>query len=103
VPGEGPARAAIVGRAACDGAAGRRSAGGRDRGRGNAIAGACRRVGRQGWFIYQIVQWRYPITFETSAWYAGYGYAALFVVGGIAFYGFRTSLGGRRLVEIADT
>ncbi|HEX7798627.1 MAG TPA: hypothetical protein VF456_29905, partial [Vicinamibacterales bacterium] len=40
----------------------------------------------------------FPMTFQTSAWYAGYGYTALAVVGATALYGFRTSLGGRPLV-----
>ena len=40
----------------------------------------------------------FPMTFQTSAWYAGYGYAALALVGATALYGFRTSLGGRPLV-----
>jgi hypothetical protein len=54
------------------------------------------------WFVYQMVHWRYPMTFDTSSWYAGYGYAALAIVVAIALCGFRASLGGRRLVEIAD-
>jgi hypothetical protein len=41
----------------------------------------------------------FPMTFQTSAWYAGYGYAALAVVGAVALYGFKTSLGGRPLVS----
>jgi hypothetical protein len=36
-----------------------------------------------------------PITVETSAWYAGIGYAALLVFAAFALYGFFTSLGGR--------
>jgi serine/threonine-protein kinase len=43
----------------------------------------------------------FPVTFQPSAWYAGYGYAALAVIAAIAFYGFKTSLGGQRLLEIA--
>jgi serine/threonine-protein kinase len=44
----------------------------------------------------------FPLTLQTSAWYAGAGYAALFILAAITLYGFRTSLGGRRLFEIAD-
>jgi serine/threonine-protein kinase len=40
----------------------------------------------------------FPLTFHASAWYAGYGYAALAIVAAIALYGFKTSLGGRPLV-----
>ena len=38
----------------------------------------------------------FPLTFEASSWYAGFGYAAL------ALFGFKTSLGGRRVFELAD-
>ena len=37
----------------------------------------------------------FPAPFNSSAWDAGYGYVALAIVAAIAFYGFRTSLGGR--------
>jgi eukaryotic-like serine/threonine-protein kinase len=37
----------------------------------------------------------FPITTEASAWYAGFGFAALLVFAAIALYGFFTSLGGR--------
>jgi hypothetical protein len=40
-----------------------------------------------------------PLTFDSSTWYAGVGYAALFVIGAIASYGFWTSLGGRPIVH----
>jgi hypothetical protein len=43
----------------------------------------------------------FPIGFQASAWYAGYGYAALAVIAVVAFYGFKTSLGGQRLLELA--
>ncbi len=36
-----------------------------------------------------------PLTFDTSAWYAGNTLVVLTIVGGLALYGFRTSLGGR--------
>jgi serine/threonine-protein kinase len=44
----------------------------------------------------------FPITFDMSAWYAGYGLAALLVLLALVGYGFRTSLGGRRVFELAD-
>jgi hypothetical protein len=44
----------------------------------------------------------FPLTLQASAWYAGAGYDALFILAAITLYGFRTSLGGRRLFEIAD-
>jgi hypothetical protein len=50
-------------------------------------------------FFANAVLNRYPITFQSSAWYASYGYAALLVLAAIAFYGFRTSLAGRRVLE----
>ena len=40
-----------------------------------------------------------PMTLQTSAWYAGAGYAAFAVVGAIAAYGFRTALGGRMILD----
>jgi len=40
----------------------------------------------------------FPLTVHASAWYAGYGYAALAIVAAIALYGFKTSLGGRPFV-----
>ena len=43
-----------------------------------------------------------PLTFR-SVWYATVTYVVLFLVAAIALYGFKTSLGGRRLIEIADT
>jgi len=43
----------------------------------------------------------FPVTLQTSAWYAGIGYVALLVLAGLALYGFRTSLGGRPLLNIA--
>ena len=43
-----------------------------------------------------------PLTFR-SVWYAPVTYVALTLVAAIALYGFKTSLGGRRLIEIADT
>ena len=39
----------------------------------------------------------YPVTFDTSAWYFSYGFAALALLAAIIFYAFYTSLGGRPL------
>jgi hypothetical protein len=44
----------------------------------------------------------FPLTFEASSWYAGFGYAALGIVAALALFGFKTSLGGRRLFEFSD-
>ena len=49
-------------------------------------------------FVYRVFL-VFPITFDTSAWYAGYGYAALLVVVSLALFGFRTALGDRPLME----
>jgi len=43
----------------------------------------------------------FPLTLHASAWYAGYGYAALAIVGAIALYGFKTSLGGQKLIGVS--
>ena len=69
------------------------------------------------WLLYYVVLKRYGLvaaiamtfvwrifvdfqmTFQASAWYAGYGYAALAVVAAIVLHGFRTSLGGRPLLN----
>jgi serine/threonine-protein kinase len=40
-----------------------------------------------------------PMTFQSSAWYAPYGYAALIVIAALVLFGFRTSLGGRPLLD----
>jgi len=45
---------------------------------------------------------RLPITFDVSAWYAPEGYLALAAIVALTMYGFRTSLGDRRLFEWAD-
>ncbi|MBI4472287.1 MAG: hypothetical protein HY646_06435 [Acidobacteria bacterium] len=42
----------------------------------------------------------YPMTFDTTAWYSSAGYVYLAVVAAITLYGFRTSLGGRPLVNL---
>ena len=39
-----------------------------------------------------------PSTLDASAWYAGYGLAALAIFAAIVLYAFRTSLGGRPLL-----
>ena len=40
----------------------------------------------------------FPITLSFSAWYSGYGYAALAIFAAVVLYAFRTSLGGRPLL-----
>ncbi len=37
----------------------------------------------------------FPLTTDTSAWYAGIGFAGILLMAAMAFYGFYTSLGGR--------
>jgi serine/threonine-protein kinase len=44
----------------------------------------------------------FPLTFDASIWYAGFGYAALAFVAALALFGFRTAVGGRRMFETAD-
>jgi serine/threonine-protein kinase len=44
----------------------------------------------------------YPVTLNTSAWYAGYGYTVLLLIAALTVYGFYTSLGGRRLRLLQD-
>ncbi len=39
-----------------------------------------------------------PTTLDASAWYSGYGFAALAILAVIVLYAFRTSLGGRPLL-----
>ena len=39
-----------------------------------------------------------PITFDASAWYSGYGFAALAIFAAVVLYGFRFSLGSRPLL-----
>jgi hypothetical protein len=60
------------------------------------------RVGLVALMITQFVSGTliaYPITFDTSAWYSGFGFAALAIVAVVTLYGFRTSLGSRKLFE----
>jgi hypothetical protein len=52
--------------------------------------------------LVQTMLTQFPVTFQASAWYAGYGYAALALIGAIAVYGFRVSLGGQPLVSPAS-
>jgi serine/threonine-protein kinase len=57
-----------------------------------------RRLGLVAFAIAAIVENLFvqtPMTFQTSAWYAGYGYVALALVAVIALYGARTSLAGQ--------
>jgi hypothetical protein len=41
----------------------------------------------------------YPLTLRTSAWYASSGYVVLLLIVAISLFGFRTSLGGRPLLD----
>ena len=45
----------------------------------------------------------YPVTFDTSAWHAPAGFAVLALIAALALFGFRTSLGGRRLLDSLST
>jgi serine/threonine protein kinase len=42
--------------------------------------------------------YQFPITLDASAWYSGYGFAALAIFAAIVLYAFRYSLGGRPLI-----
>jgi hypothetical protein len=53
------------------------------------------------WSVYQIFL-RFPMTFDPSVWYAGYGYVGLGILAVIVAYALRTSLGDRRIFELAD-
>jgi hypothetical protein len=41
---------------------------------------------------------KFPLTFDTSAWYSSYGFAALAILAVIVLYAFRFSLGSRQLL-----
>jgi serine/threonine-protein kinase len=43
---------------------------------------------------------QFPITFQSSAWYASAGYAGLFVIAALGVYAFRISLGGQRILNM---
>ncbi|HLK47801.1 MAG TPA: serine/threonine-protein kinase [Bryobacteraceae bacterium] len=45
---------------------------------------------------------RFPHTLDFSAWYAGTTLVPLLLLALLAIYGFRTSLGGRRLIQLPD-
>jgi hypothetical protein len=45
-----------------------------------------------------VISGYFPASLDVSAWYAGYGYAALAIFAAIVLYAFRTSLGGRPLL-----
>jgi serine/threonine-protein kinase len=45
---------------------------------------------------------QFPMTFQLSVWYAGYGLAALAIVWAMAVYGFKVSLGGLPLIASAN-
>jgi membrane-bound acyltransferase YfiQ involved in biofilm formation len=44
-----------------------------------------------------------PMTLQPSAWYSSTGYAALIVIAAICLFAFRTSLGGRPLLDTIGT
>ncbi len=44
--------------------------------------------------VSQIFQF-FPMTFDASAWYSGYGFAALAIFAAVVFYALHTSLGGQ--------
>ena len=58
------------------------------------------RFGLIGGIFYLLVSYivRAPITFDASAWYSGYGYAALGIFAALVLYAFYTSLGGRPIL-----
>ncbi len=41
------------------------------------------------------------MAFQTSAWYSGYAWTSLLIVAILTIYGFHTSLGGRRLLDLS--
>jgi hypothetical protein len=51
-----------------------------------------------GFFAGNILFSKFPITLDTSTWYAPYGVAALAIFAALVLYGFRYSLGGRPLL-----
>jgi len=54
-----------------------------------------------GWSVNYFF-WNYPMTFAPTQWYSRIGYMALFLVAAITFYGFQTSLVGRRFGLVAN-
>lgn len=44
----------------------------------------------------------FPITLDASAWYAGTSLLVLVALSAVAFYGFRISLAGRRLLDLRN-
>jgi hypothetical protein len=53
------------------------------------------------YFVY-LVLLSFPMTFSTSSWYFGVGFAAILVVLGLALYAFRLSLGSRPLFDLGN-
>jgi hypothetical protein len=54
--------------------------------------------------VTQIALWlfkKYPMTFDTSAWYFGLGFIGLLAFAALALYGFRMSLGGRPALQLS--
>jgi len=52
--------------------------------------------------VFSVFLDAFPITTDTSAWYASTGYIAILLMAAIAFYGFRTSLGGKPMFGAPD-
>jgi serine/threonine-protein kinase len=65
---------------------------------------ALMRVGWLAFFVGALVVsfLGYPLTFQSSAWYAPIGYFGLTVIAALTFYGFWTSLGGHIMPELDD-
>jgi hypothetical protein len=57
-----------------------------------------RRLGLLWWvvaFVFASLLSSFPLTTQSSAWYAGISLAGILLMAAMAFYGFYTSLGGR--------
>jgi hypothetical protein len=59
------------------------------------------RFGLVALFAAFLIPPSFPMTLETSSWYFGISLSAMIVIGVIALYGFKTSLGGRKLINLA--
>jgi len=55
-------------------------------------------------FVFDLLIDSFPVTTDTSAWYAGVGYCAVVAMAVMAFYGFRTALAGKPMFgSVAST
>ena len=50
------------------------------------------------WYVLIILA-NFPMTLHTSAWYSNIGFAGLAIILALTAYGFRVSLGSRRLLN----